>query len=775
MKKIISLCLVICASLNLIAQNDAIDKLKNKLSRTTHNDSVKVDLLTELASSYFKTNLDSVSFFTNKALTLSESINYKQGIAKSFKLIGICNYYKFNYSESIKFYIKSLNLYQEIGLSNEASKCLYNIGLCYWKQNNYEQALVYYNQSLELFKKLGNENIQAECLNNIGLIYKSLSEFNIALDYFYDSLTIFEKVNNKAGKARCLFNIGQIYLQRGNSSYALNYCNKSLLLLEQLGDKMRIAQRYNFIGLVYFKQSNYPLAIEHYSKSLQVSQDLEDKEGIASCLNNLGLAHWKGGEIDTAMVNCKLALNIFEEIKFRGGVADALLNLGLMHLDKQKDELALDHLFKALDISETIQDEERKSYILSGISNVYRFRNEHRKALNYSDQSLLIADNLGLLIIQRDVREQLSDIYAALKNYNKAYENYILFKVLNDSVFNKDNIKRMAMLEYQYELDKTKQAMVLEQHKNDVVATEKSKRERFLSSTLILGFILMTGFAVVTFRSYLQKRKANLLLAIQKERIENVNKVLTVKKQKIQSIAKDLSIANRTKDKFFSIIAHDLRSPIGNIMSFGELLGEENDEIDEGKKKMFIEIIANESKMTFSLLDNLLLWAGSNTGRISVHKEEIIINDIVSENINFFRAIANTKELNLKNSLNEKICVIADCQMINTVVRNLISNAIKFTPTNGTIEIISKKTSNNRIDIGISDSGVGIEKEILSKLFNNNSKITTLGTNNEKGSGLGLKLCKEFIEKNEGTIKVDSELDIGTTFWFSLPTSKQLL
>ncbi|MDX1284981.1 MAG: ATP-binding protein, partial [Draconibacterium sp.] len=156
-------------------------------------------------------------------------------------------------------------------------------------------------------------------------------------------------------------------------------------------------------------------------------------------------------------------------------------------------------------------------------------------------------------------------------------------------------------------------------------------------------------------------------------------------------------------------------------------------------------------------------------GRIKAMPEKIAINIIVAENFSLMNTSANEKEITLKNSLNENLEFFADYDMINTVMRNLISNAIKFTPEKGTIEIIERKVSDHKIEIGISDSGIGIEAETLSKLFSTDSHISTSGTNNEAGTGLGLKLCKELIERNNGEIFIESEVGKGTTVWISLP------
>ncbi|WP_171594934.1 tetratricopeptide repeat-containing sensor histidine kinase [Marinifilum caeruleilacunae] len=769
MKKTTTLFLLIICTLSLMGQNASIDELKKQLSESTPESFERVDLLHDLTGKYFQENMDSAFYFVNQALLVSENIEYKQGLAKSNKLLGIYYYFEFDYQKAVSYYTKALDIYNKIHLLTESAKCTYNIGLCYWRQSLHDQAIAQFNKALQNFELQGNKALKAECLNNIGLVYWNQGEYQQALDYYNKSLSIFEDLDMQIGSSRCLFNMSQIYLRKGNYNAAFDYCNKSLRIVEKLSDKARIATRLNLLGLIHFNQKNYGKSIFKYKRALQINQEIGKLEGIGSCLNNLGLSHWKNGDLKNALKNCTEALGIFKEISFKAGMVDAHNNIGLIYLEEQNKKLALNHLYQALDVSESIGDKERISSTLFSLGSIYVSTKDYDKALQYSLKGLEIAETMGLLKTQRNLREQLSEIYASQKIYDKAYSNHVLYKALNDSIFNEENVKQLAMFEYQFELDKTKEAIALEQERKDIINEEKSKRQELISTIFLVCFVLMTILAVIAFKSYVQKQRANKLLAMQKTRMENAYKTQIAQKKEIQKIAQDLSISNQTKDKFFSIIAHDLRSPIASIMSFGELLWDESNEINEQNKKKYIEIIASESKLTLNLLDNLLNWAGSNSGRISAHPEHISINEIVDENLQFFKALSNIKNIRLQNSIKGKIEAYADYEMINTAVRNLVSNAIKFTSSGGLIEVKSRNGASNCTEIGISDSGIGMEEETMANLFKENSNFSTPGTRNEKGSGLGLQLCKEFIEKNEGNIYVESEKGVGTTFWFSLP------
>lgn len=224
---------------------------------------------------------------------------------------------------------------------------------------------------------------------------------------------------------------------------------------------------------------------------------------------------------------------------------------------------------------------------------------------------------------------------------------------------------------------------------------------------------------------------------------------------------------NATKDKLFSIIAHDLRSPFNGILGFSELLIKNKEKIEAAKSEEYLEVINSSAKNTLILLDNLLHWAETQTGQIVYKPERIKLAPIVKEVLKTSSSTANIKSITLIYTHSNSIELFTDVNMLKLILRNLISNAIKFTNTNGKIEVITIRNKNN-IEITVSDNGVGINEENLNKLFKIDT-ITTKGTAAEKGSGLGLTLCKEFVEKQKGEIWVESTLGKGSDFKFTLP------
>ncbi len=240
---------------------------------------------------------------------------------------------------------------------------------------------------------------------------------------------------------------------------------------------------------------------------------------------------------------------------------------------------------------------------------------------------------------------------------------------------------------------------------------------------------------------------------------------------KVEQRTQELRELNATKDKFFSIIAHDLKNPFNTLMGFTELMLDNLEDFDQEKIREFIGILSDTSKQSYTLLENLLEWSRSQTGRIQINPESIDIHELVEENFDFLLNQASKKKIKLVNAVASPTKILADANMVRTVIRNLISNAIKYTGENGSITITSQQ-NNDIIETSVVDTGIGIKPENVEKLFRIDVNYSTKGTANETGTGLGLILCKEFITKNKGNIWVKSELGKGSTFKFTLPAGK---
>jgi len=275
---------------------------------------------------------------------------------------------------------------------------------------------------------------------------------------------------------------------------------------------------------------------------------------------------------------------------------------------------------------------------------------------------------------------------------------------------------------------------------------------------LLVGLVLLAIIAGLSYYAYRVKRRSNIDLTFTNAEINDKN-------NKLEEL-------NATKDKFFSIISHDLKGPLNSLTSFSSLLINHTAHLSKEEIQMLAKDLDKSVKGLFSLLENLLEWSRSQSGNIELKPEALDLNEIINQNKQLLTKTAEAKNIEIQTSGYYNIAVHADRNSVSTVIRNLISNALKFTMEGGQVKIEATE-SHDMVSISIHDNGVGMSEEVIDKLFRIDKKHTTKGTANEKGTGLGLILCKEFVEKNGGSIAVKSKEGEGSVFTFTLPKAKQ--
>ncbi len=307
-------------------------------------------------------------------------------------------------------------------------------------------------------------------------------------------------------------------------------------------------------------------------------------------------------------------------------------------------------------------------------------------------------------------------------------------------------------------------------HKNFFPSYLPNMKPRLLHTTIshykclvdneIYGIISVEDYTYLSYRVQEHKKMRDQAL----DEVERRKKA----EEELKKSERQLRELNATKDKFFSIIAHDLKNPIGAFKNVLELLYENFQDFTKEEILEFIEPLKDSSNQLFALLENLLLWARTQTGKIQLEPIEFNLADLIKSNVSLLKFQAENKQIDLSYQAPGQLMVFADFNTINTVIRNLINNAIKFTPKGGRIIVTATNQDNNALVI-VEDNGIGMSEETISKLFRIDVHHTTLGTAQEKGTGLGLILCKEFVQANGGQIWVESEEGKGSKFFFTIP------
>lgn len=291
-------------------------------------------------------------------------------------------------------------------------------------------------------------------------------------------------------------------------------------------------------------------------------------------------------------------------------------------------------------------------------------------------------------------------------------------------------------------------------------AQNRSNQAEIEQKNLLIITTLIFSLAIL-FISFLLYRRGRSSL--------RTNKILAEKNIEIIRQKQELEDLNNLKTKFFSIISHDLREPLLSLKGVLNLL--DDDLLDKKESKSVINQLKLQFNVTTNLMDNLLIWAKTQMQGEKLNKGGFNLYDVVKENINLQRTNVIQKQIVIQNMLPKDIQVYADKEMIKVVVRNLINNALKFTPANGNITV-DYKLESRKVKICVSDTGVGLSQQELQQIFKRNF-FSKSGLNEEKGTGLGLILCQEFIKKNNGSFNVESKKEEGSTFFFTLPLFKQ--
>ena len=593
------------------------------------------------------------------------------------------------------------------------------------------------------------------------VVYYSLSRYywdkdaDSALLMGEKSLEMAVKIHNEVGTALAYLTQGVAYGAKGRFPQALKCHLEALRISEKLGMEGLSGNNYTNIGIVYSDMKDYPKAIEYFHKSLDISR--RDKidtlhYGIAAGYINLGDVFLKANQFDSAILYNKMALPIALGAKDSDYLGTILMNIGENYAKKKAPDSVIRYARKALEMYTAVQDEAGIAETDNVLGEAYYQARQYPLSILHAENALRRAQHLHTDQLALEACRILYSNYQDMGNYRQALEYRNKGIALQDSLFTLEKDKELKGLQSDYELAK-------KQHQIDLLSEEKTIREskmargRMILILSLLAVLLMGLCILFLYRGSRQKQRLNSLLGERNEEILRQNK--------------DLESLNAVKNKLLSIIGHDLRSPIGTLKGFVDLL--KKGALPAEKTAYFAEKMSENLTATSNLLDNLLFWAKSQMEGMTVNAAVFDLRELIGQNKKLAQHRADNKKISLLLDEDKgPLSVHADMNMLDMVLRNLVENAIKFSGEGGTVAIRTE-TSVEFTLVAIEDTGNGIAPEHQHKILNSSFSYTTPGTSKEKGSGLGLALCKELVEKNGGKIWFESEVGKGTRFLFTVP------
>ncbi|MEE4197597.1 MAG: tetratricopeptide repeat-containing sensor histidine kinase [Bacteroidales bacterium] len=705
-----------------------------------------------------------------KALEINHRINQPKEIANTLNYIGNV-YLQINQTKkALDFYHRSLALRESIDDLEGIAQSQKNIALVYRRSADYDQALEYIKKALLNYKKIGNKVSIASCLNHMGNIYQSIDMLDLALEHYLNALKLRQEVGAPDQIARSLNNIGIIYDEIHEYKKALDFYLQSLSIKKDLGNDKETAYTYYVIGNSYLKLNEYSTSLDYFIKSLELREKMNDKPGIASTLKSLGRVYLELNNFDQSIVYFNEALEISNQTGNISEISEILNDLGNYYQTLGNYNQAADYFIRTIEIAEKADNHYLNALSSRKLGEIYLKQGRDMEGFDLINKSLSIGQFIDHFELIKNAYYSLYYYYDARGDKTRALDYFINYSVIKDSIMAKNNAQKILEIQMKYELEKSQNELSRIEKEISELTAEKKIRELELKkqknarnlSILIALITLISG--VIILIQYLLKRKTNLLL---QEKIKEVDQ----SNQRLKESEERLKILNATKDKFFSIIAHDIRNPFNAVYGLTQHLAKNFDRFTKEELKNPIDLVHQSADELLELLDNLLHWSRAQRGKMEFTPRKLNLHDIVLKNINLQKMNASKKDIKVISSIDSSQTITADYDMLTTIIRNLISNAIKFSFNHSEVYIKSEDSAQETI-ISVIDQGVGIRKEDIPKLFRIDIHYSTTGTSEEQGSGLGLILCREFVEKHGGKIWVESEENKGSTFKFTIPKNQ---
>ena len=697
---------IVMSAVSVEAQDMGCDSLK-ALVANTNNDSLIIKYYHEIGSMCLRNNLDSCQAYYQQAYQLAKKKGYHEAEANSLNRLGVHAWYGGDLELAEEYFRKSYNVADSFKIIDKMAGAVGNLGLIakrYKRMNEAEKLLA---ESIELFKEIGDSVKIAKYQVDIVSCLVSQSKYEQAMETLLEATRYFERHGMKNNLIFAYYNLGDINFQLRLSDKSILYYQKGVDVSNEIGSNEALSNIYVGMGMVYERLIvDLETAIEYYEKAREVSCQYNRVSIEVNVTNNLANIFFLQKNFSKALTEYHKALALQKGRGVDDSDIPININIGASHLYLQNYDSARLYLNKSLS---EIAESHNSEYLAIAYLNMFR-------------------------------------LDSAVGNHLAANEYLKEYYQLNDSLARHKFRTEVADLTLSYETEQKEQL-------NQALQKENALQEEQLKTQKQLGYLKILALLVVSV--------FGLWLWFSKRKLSRLNDKLRDQRNKLETL-------NTTKDKFFSILAHDLKSPFNSLLGFLEILHEDFYTMSDDEKVEIIDNLYATSTNTFELLINLLDWSRSQRGRNEYNPEQLGLQASVDRVFEILKNRAATKEHHLVSHVKNGLSIRTDKMMFETILLNLVNNSIKFTNPGGTIEV-GAEIHDHKLLISVKDNGIGIPAENIGGLFAIDNQYRTQGTNNELGTGLGLIICKEFVDKMGGEISVVSTEGVGSEFSIVLP------
>ncbi|MBN1187146.1 MAG: response regulator [Bacteroidales bacterium] len=763
----------------------------------------------ELMIAYINTDLDSVLYYYKLDLQFAEEANDLLKEAELKIWLGDAYRDYGHYANSIKYLKKGLTIITKNKLpAYLGAFCYWNIGFTYSNEGIYDSALYYFNNSLLLFKETLRNHYDNRFNNRYIWSYLGIANVYLTLGNMDSVYSVLSKVDRTYQEIETGFvevDIANIYYEIGEVHKALYYYNRVIEKIksdkyksyEVIGSYLETG-RFLFEGL-----HNYNSALAYYEKALINARENDDILKEIEILLALGDLH-KAIKIDSIPLRYyersrylaekssnyiylikadqkladffiqdnrysqgldlyKKAIDISEKTGAEPVSIELYLDLAEVYLELQEYDTVGYYIFKGITQAELLGNHRYLTIGFNKLGKLYYARKQYQAAIKYFKEALEHAGHLKNYQIAKESAYSLYESFNETKQYQNALNYFQVFKKFEDSLNIIEKERNLANLEMHFELEKINRQNQLKLEEIKMSSEIKVKRQKLIIAYALAGILFLIMFVSVLYRNYKRKKRDNDLLQTQKAEIEK-------QKNQIESMAQKVHQADEMKINFFTNISHELRTPLTLIIGHAEELLHLK-KINELTRSKITSIRKNAGKLIV-MVNQLLDLRKLEDGKIQIEAVYGNVVDAIIRIVSSLESLANQKDVAIEiNNSEEVISGYFDPTKYETILVNLLTNAIKFSKSNDLIHVKIEKDGNSFIILTVMDSGIGIPEEQLEYIF----EPFFQASNNKYGSGIGLALTKELVELMSGTIHVVSELNRGSCFRVRLPVTKELL
>jgi signal transduction histidine kinase len=777
-----------------------IEHLKKELSQTSGQE--KLNVLQDIVAFYYETSYDEAYIYLTEYLTLAEENNSLIHQAKAHYYYSAIAFNQIEYNKALSHTRKAIKLYealddslnicqQNLTLSRsyillrqpDSAMRSINIALNYFIKHNlhfqlqnakiqlgkayhisdqYHQSCTILQEVVDETRNLKQYRVLAWALYWLGSTNSKLGNFKEAIANFTESAEINDRVGNVKSKLGSMQELGDMYLKIGEfaNAYQLYFdCFQQKDAVRGYRGELQFTAEYHInLGKIYQNTQRYIEAIDQYDTAMRMIDrfDFSPTRGIIHTL--IGQTCLGMNEPILALHHFEQSYRFYQETSSRYYTAMSQNYIAEVYMNLCQYDSAVFYLQKAKLTNLEIHNKYGEALNRKNLAMCYDRQNKYTQAMNELDEAMTYVTESGVdnLILEYYSNYIMLCSHADDCHQTNAYFEKFLplsYKISNQ---HKNNLTELLLQTYTNELD-AKTALLkqtIELQNLETTHGNLQFQRLFLFTLVILLSLLVIGLLY-----YFKHKTAKKLQSL----VDKRTRIIRENEQKLINMGK-------AKDKMYSIIAHDLKSPFNSLIGFSNLLHENYDDFSEREKKQIIHLIHQATEDFFALLENLLEWARSGSDGIKNKPVQNDLNLIIQHTMQLQERNAREKNITLCNHVPKNTFVFADENMLHSILRNLTSNAIKFTNAGGSVSFLSQ-SNETVVTCTVQDTGTGISPEDIENLFSADVKIRKKGTANENGTGLGLMLVKEFVEKNNGKLTIESQPGLGSAFSFELPVN----